>query len=61
MNSGNYIGKRDGTDGASGSGDAAAGAAAPKEDDHAHEAAMGFALHTDGPDRLGWLMNMNQV
>lgn len=32
-----------------------------KEDNHVAEAALGFPLHTDGPDRLGWLMNMNQV
>lgn len=58
MNSGNYIVRRD-----DGGGSAAAEAVGPaaKEDDHAHEAALGFPLHTDGPDRLGWLMNMNQV
>lgn len=54
MNSGNYIGKRDDTSGEGPS-------AAPQEDDHAHEALLGFALHTDGPDRLGWLMNLNQA
>ena len=59
MNNGNYIGRRG--DAPGGGGDADAAAAAPKEDDHAAEAALGFALHTDGPDRLGWLMNMNQV
>jgi hypothetical protein len=58
MNNGNYIGRRDD---AGGSAADAAGGAAAKEDDHAHEAALGFPLHTDGPDRLGWLMNMNQV
>ncbi|EFN52544.1 hypothetical protein CHLNCDRAFT_26745 [Chlorella variabilis] len=58
MNNGNYIGRRG--DAPGGGGDADAAAAAPKEDDHAAEAALGFALHTDGPDRLGWLMNMNQ-
>lgn len=60
MNNGNYIGRRD--EGASGSGAGGAEAGgAPQEDDHAHEAALGFPLHTDGPDRLGWLMNLNQV
>lgn len=39
----------------------AAAAHEVKEDNHAAEAALGFPLHTDGPDRLGWLMNMNQV
>ena len=63
QNNGNYIGRRDeggasGSGGAGGSGDAQGGAA--QEDDHAAEAALGFALHTDGPDRLGWLMNLHQ-
>lgn len=58
MNNGNYIGRRaEGGDG----GAAEAAGSAVKEDDHAHEAALGFPLHTDGPDQLGWLMNMNQV
>ncbi len=58
MNNGNYIGRR--AEGGDGGGAEAAGSSV-KEDDHAHEAALGFPLHTDGPDRLGWLMNMNQV
>ncbi|KAL4450230.1 hypothetical protein ABPG77_010899 [Micractinium sp. CCAP 211/92] len=57
MNNGNYIGRR--AEGGDGGGAEAAGSSV-KEDDHAHEAALGFPLHTDGPDRLGWLMNMNQ-
>ena len=64
MNNGRYINQRDNAAGnnGSGAGGGADAAAAPhKEDDHAHEAALGFALHTDGPERLGWLMNMNQV
>ena len=58
LSKGNYIGKRQESAGGSG---AAEAAAAPKEDDHPHEAALGFALHTDGADRLGWLMNLNQA
>ena len=56
MNNGNYIGRRDDA-----SGEGPSASAAPQEDDHAHEAALGFALHTDGPDRLGWLMKLNQA
>jgi hypothetical protein len=56
MNNGTYIGRRNDA-----SGEGSSAAAAPQEDDHAHEAALGFALHTDGPDRLGWLMNLNQA
>ncbi len=53
LKNGNYIGKRD----------EAGAAAAPEvqEDDHALEASLGFPLFTDGPDRLGWLLNMNSV
>jgi hypothetical protein len=32
-----------------------------QEDNHELEAALGFPLFTDGPDRLGWLMNLNAV
>jgi hypothetical protein len=58
MNNGNFIGRREEGGGAGSSADPGA---APREDDHAHEAALGFPLHTDGPDRLGWLMNMQAV
>ncbi|PRW20477.1 DNA polymerase epsilon catalytic subunit A [Chlorella sorokiniana] len=56
LNNGNYIGKRSEAGGAGPSNEARE----VKEDNHAAEAALGFPLHTDGPDRLGWLMNMNQ-
>ena len=56
MNNGNYIGRRADAPGGEGS-----AAPAVQEDDHAAEAALGFPLHTDGPDRLGWLMNLNAV
>jgi hypothetical protein len=53
LKNGNYIGRRD------------EGGAAPapevQEDDHVLEASLGFPLFTDGPDRLGWLLNMNSV
>lgn len=52
---GNYISKRD-DGGLNTSTETRA-----KEDDHAAEAALGFELFTDGPDRLGWLFNMNSV
>lgn len=32
-----------------------------KGDDHELAARLGFELFTDGPDRLGWLLNMNAV
>jgi hypothetical protein len=32
-----------------------------KGDDHDLAARLGFELFTDGPDRLGWLLNMNSV
>ena len=30
-------------------------------DDHVAEAGLGFPLFKSGPDRLGWLFNMNAV
>jgi len=32
-----------------------------KGDDHQLAAKLGFEHFTDGPDRLGWLLNMNSV
>lgn len=32
-----------------------------KTENHELAAKMGFELFTDGPDRLGWLLNMNSV
>lgn len=32
-----------------------------KTEDHELAAKLGFELFTDGPDRLGWLLNMNSV
>ena len=58
MNNGNYIGRRQ-------EAGPSAAAAAPddpsKVDDHALDGALGFGLFTDGPDRLGWLLNLNTV
>jgi hypothetical protein len=54
INNGNYISRR--AEGAPSNGDPKA-----REDDHAAEAALGFELFTDGPERLGWLFNMNSV
>lgn len=54
LNNGNYIGKRQEA------GPAPPGAEA-KEDDHELEASLGFALYQDGPERLGWLMNVRVV
>ena len=51
-NNGNYIGKRD---------EGPAPDLKVEEDDHVLEAALGYPLFTDGPDRLGWLINMNSV
>ena len=54
LNNGNYIGKRDET--------AFPGPSrAVQEDDHVLEAQLGFPLYTDGPERLGWLFNVNSV
>lgn len=53
LKNGNYIGKRD---------EPAGGPAAEvQEDDHVLEGLLGYPLFTDGPDRLGWLINMNSV
>jgi hypothetical protein len=52
-NNGNYIGKRD-------EGETSAPADV-KEDDHQHEAELGYPLYSDGPERLGWLVNFNAV
>lgn len=35
--------------------------AALQAEDHALDAALGYPLFTDGPDKLGWLMNLNAV
>ena len=53
LNNGNYIGKRDES--------GPAPVSEVQEDDHILEASLGFPLFTDGPDRLGWLLNMNSV
>lgn len=53
MTNGNYIGKRSET--------GAAEEGRAKEDNHVLHAALGFGLFTDGPDRLGWLINMQGV
>lgn len=54
LSNGNYIARRRNTT-------VSATYTKPKEDDHEAEAALGFPLFTDGPDRLGWLFNMNSV
>lgn len=53
LKNGNYIARRDEAGPSSDS--PAAG------DDHELEAALGFPLFTDGPERLGWLLNFNSV
>jgi len=53
LKNGNYIGQRE-----------ESGPSSEKkafEDNHALEASLGFELYTDGPERLGWLMNMQAV
>jgi len=54
-NNGNYISKRNEAGGPSSSGDGKLTGG----DDHVLDAALGFENYTDGPERLGWLMNMN--
>lgn len=53
LKNGNYIAKREESGPSSD----------PKvqEDDHVLEAHLGWPLFTDGPDKLGWLINMNSV
>lgn len=53
-NQGNFIVPRDTSAAVAGESRAVA-----LEDDHALDAALGFELFTDGPERLGWLLNFN--
>lgn len=34
---------------------------AMQAEDHALEESLGYPLFSDGPDKLGWLMNLNAV
>ncbi|KAK9824549.1 hypothetical protein WJX72_011249 [[Myrmecia] bisecta] len=56
LNNGNYFGKR---------GEAANAASAPADakvdDNHKLEGELGFELFTEGPDRLGWLLNLKET
>lgn len=52
LNNGNYINRRD---------EAGPSETKVKEDDHNLEASWGYPLYTDGPEKLGWLMNYNSV
>ncbi|GAB4815178.1 hypothetical protein N2152v2_002224 [Parachlorella kessleri] len=55
-NNGNYFGARNQP---LGGGLLTASEDKSNEEDHALEASLGFPLFTDGPDKLGWLMNLN--
>ena len=58
-NSGNFITRRgEGGEGGPSSAPDAVAAAAAREAEHVLDGTLGFPLYTDGPERLGWLMNL---